>query len=371
MAVFWPSKKFTDKDLIPGGAAGVDSGADAAILSAQLDVMKDTVEDDPAALAAIEAARALIPQLAMSKTAQDQFVAKLASAVPPVHGERDEGLDDARDALSGPDPVRGRDVLGRLSDPIVLDTPDDAQGGAATFDPGAPGAPDQVTAAGLFGLSGGILSGASMLANLFTYGTMKDRAGVVGRGGVVKTLAAIAAARPAIKIHLIGHSFGGRLVTAAANALAAGSAVESMLLCEAAYSHNGLAQRWDGTNDGSFRGVVAQRKVRRAIGITHSAHDWPVGIAYPLASRILNQVAQAFGGPDDKFGGMGRNGAQHTPESRDDVLMPVGHAYAPLDGTTFIRNLSGDGTAAGSVTISGHGDIAKPEIAYAWLTDVK
>jgi hypothetical protein len=111
MAVFWPSKKFTDRDLIPGGAAGVDSGADAAILSAQLDVMKEAVEDDPAALAAIEAARALIPQLAMSKTAQDQFVAKLASAVPPVHGERDEGLDDARDALSGPDPVRGRDVL--------------------------------------------------------------------------------------------------------------------------------------------------------------------------------------------------------------------------------------------------------------------
>jgi hypothetical protein len=144
-----------------------------------------------------------------------------------------------------------------------------------------------------------------------------------------------------------------------------------MLLCEAAYSHNGLALRWDGTSDGSFRGVVAQRKVKRAIGITHSAHDWPVGIAYPLASRILNQVAQAFGGPDDKFGGMGRNGAQHTPESRDDLLMPVGHAYAPLDGTTFIRNLSGDGTAAGSVTISGHGDIAKPEIAYAWLSDVK
>ncbi len=122
---------------------------------------------------------------------------------------------------------------------------------------------------------------------------------------------------------------------------------------------------------GTFRGVISKGKVARVIDITHSSHDWPVGIAYPLASRILKQVAAAFGGPDDKFGGMGRNGAQHTPESTDDVLMPLGHAYAPLAAPKFVRNLNGDGTAPNSITISAHGDIAKPEIAYVWLNDVK
>src|SRR4029450_4507756 len=35
-----------------------------------------------------------------------------------------------------------------------------------------------------------------------------------------------------------------------------------------------------------------------------------VGIAYPVASRLAGTVASAFGDANDKFGGLGRNGAQ-------------------------------------------------------------
>jgi hypothetical protein len=88
-----------------------------------------------------------------------------------------------------------------------------------------------------------------------------------------------------------------------------------------------------------------------------------------MASRIMNQVAAALGDANDKFGGMGRNGAQHTPEAFDDTLLPVGGKYQPLPSGKTIRNLNGDGPSP-QPTITSHGDVAKPEIAWAWLTSL-
>jgi hypothetical protein len=110
-------------------------------------------------------------------------------------------------------------------------------------------------------------------------------------------------------------------------------------------------------------------KIKGNTLITHSVNDTAVGIAYPLASRILDQVAAALGDANDKFGGMGRNGAQHTPEAFDDVLLAVGGAYQPLAAGKTIRNLNGDGPAP-KPTIASHGDVAKPEIAWAWLASL-
>jgi pimeloyl-ACP methyl ester carboxylesterase len=201
---------------------------------------------------------------------------------------------------------------------------------------------------------------------------MKDRAGIVGSTGVAQTIQKIRGVRTDLEVHLIGHSFGGRLVTAAANAQpAADSPIVTMSLLQAAYSHNGLAKDWDGAgNDGGFRSVVSDRKVKRSILISHSVHDFPVGTAYPLASRIMGMTAAALvGGPNDKFGGMGRNGAQHTPEAIDDTLHVVGTPYLPFAAGKWIRNLNGDGPAP-APTITSHGDIAKPEIAYAFLSHI-
>ena len=136
-----------------------------------------------------------------------------------------------------------------------------------------------------------------------------------------------------------------------------------------------MAKNWDGQqHDGSFRAVIANRKVSGPILITHSEHDTAVGIAYPIASRTMNQVASALiGGPTDIYGGMGRNGAQHTPEvadapTLDRPLQPVGGDYPPLDlASAWVRNINGDGPGP---TISGHGDVAKPEIAYAILRHI-
>ena len=252
--------------------------------------------------------------------------------------------------------VTGHTVLSRLSAPTFPAFPLPADSGGHAL--------------GIGGVLSGITSAASRLANYLTYYTMKDRAGIVGRTGVRQTILDVQAAAPSLRIHLIGHSFGGRLVTAAANSLSVPRSISTMLLLEAAYSHNGLAQNWDGQgNDGAFRSVAAAPKINGITLITHSVNDTAVGIAYPLASRIMNQVAAALGGPDDKFGGMGRNGAQHTPEAFDSVLLAVGAAYAPLPEGKTTRNLNGDGPAP-APTISSHGDVAKPEIAWAWLSSL-
>jgi hypothetical protein len=354
-AIFWPSKRFADSGLIPGGAAAVGPTV-AMQLNSQLDQLKLILAADPTTAAKIEHARDQIPKLEVSQSAQDDFVFALAGAIPIARGEKDEGLDDSITSVKSAS-VPGHTVLSRLNMPVfpVFPLPP-ASGGHAL---------------GLGGLIDGVTAAASRLANLFTYYTMKDRAGVVGRTGVLQTILKVQAASPTLRVHLVGHSFGGRLVTAAANAMSAPKTIASLLLLEAAYSHNGLAQNWDlNGDDGSFRSVVEAPKIGGNILITHSAHDTAVGIAYPLASRLMNQVAAAvIGGPDDKFGGMGRNGAQHTPEAFDDILGQVGQVYSALPAGKTIRNLNGDGPPP-KPTITGHSDVAKPEIAWAWLSSL-
>ena len=219
------------------------------------------------------------------------------------------------------------------------------------------------------------------LGNLLTYYTMKDRAGIVGRTGAVGTVRALRTCRtPAAgpRVHLVGHSFGGRLVTSAANALNGNSGtpaecVDSMTLLEAAYSHNGLATNWDGNGtDGAFRSVITQVKVKGPIIISHSSHDFPVGTAYPVASRLRGQAGEALiGGPNDIYGGMGANGAQHTPEiTLDFPLAPTGNTTTypppPAGVPCWGINIKGDGPPP-APTITGHGDVAKPELATVML----
>ena len=133
-----------------------------------------------------------------------------------------------------------------------------------------------------------------------------------------------------------------------------------MTLLQAAFSHNGLSVKFDGSHDGAFRSVVAQHKVRGPILITHSTHDRAVGIAYPLASRIAGQDAAALGDANDRFGGMGRNGAQHTPERVVGTLQAVGQAYAFEPGKVY--NLNAD------AIINDHSDICHDEVTFALLT---
>ncbi|WP_016879880.1 MULTISPECIES: hypothetical protein [Rhodococcus] len=139
----------------------------------------------------------------------------------------------------------------------------------------------------------------------------------------------------------------------------------SLALLQAAFSHNGLAQRFDGQHDGAFRAVLAEHHVNGPVLVTHTKNDLAVGVAYPLASRIAHDNAAALGDHNDPYGGMGRNGAQHTPETdpTEQLLRKVTptHQYTFVPGKVF--NLKAD------ATITDHGDVANHAVAQA-LRDV-
>lgn len=208
------------------------------------------------------------------------------------------------------------------------------------------------------GGAAGILSSAGMLLRDTTYRLMKDRAGIVGRGGVASLLDQIATAFPGIRIHLVGHSFGCRVIASAA---AAGTKpVACMTLFQAAFSHNSFSPDYDSTHQpGGFRDVVSGHKFAGPMLITHSVNDEALALGYPVISRILGQNSSSLGDAGDFYGALGRNGARHTPEASDGGLLPEGARYSFVPGRIF--NLRADHI------IQAHADIVKPETAWALI----
>jgi hypothetical protein len=350
LAVLWPSMKFADEELIPSGAAAVGSVVTASLVKKQLDRLEAAV--DTAGKSKIKRARALLPSLSSDPKAREKFADLIRSALPKSAAEVDDGSKAFFDR-------KGGDLMDRLSKPVTLPAAPAARGGAASIGGVTGGA-----AGGLGDTFSGVLAGARNLLNYSTYYLMKERAGTVGRGGLNSVLRDLKKARPNLHMHLVGHSFGGRLVTAAADGPAGKPSIvfDAMALLQAAFSHNGFAVKFDGTRNGGFRTVVSAHKVRGPILITHSKNDKAVGVAYPLASRIAGQDASALGDANDRFGGMGTNGAQHTPESVEGMLKAVGGVYTFADGKIY--NLDAD------AIIADHSDICHDEVAFALLEAV-
>ena len=349
LAVLWPSKKFADEELIPSGAASAGSPVNATVVNRQLDALKG-VFDNPDADAILARAKLLVPKLDASPAARVEF----ADLVRSLPGSNVGSLEDASDRFFK---VAGDELMNRLSRPASIAPPKNAGGAMSLHGPAG-------SAAGLGNFFTGTFSAARNLLNYTTYYQMKERAGLVGRTGVNPVIGKIRAQSPNLKVHLIGHSFGGRLVTAVALGPdgQAAQTFMTMTLLQAAFSHNGFAQKFDGSHDGFFRAVVTGQRINGPVVITCTENDKAVGLAYPLASLIANQTASAIGDANDPFGGIGRNGAQHTPEAQNGTLGAVGSAYAFSAGKLY--NLNAD------AVIMGHSDICKPQVAYAVLKAV-
>ena len=352
VGILWPSKKFDDASLIPGGAAAMSDGTADAVQS--VDRLSEFL-DSPDAVQALSRARSLVPQLSNSIDARDEFVRLVRAFMPHDANDEEPVIDPSLYTLPGDE------LLRRLSRPDrdAAPTSTGGAGGAASFSGGA---------AGLGDWFGKVTDGARNLANLVTYYQMKNRAGMIGQGAVREVLQRIREDRPAtgqtaLAIHLAGHSFGARLVTAAAAGPegAAPLPVTSLVLLQAAFSHYGFALAYDGTHDGYFRRVVTDPAyVTGVVAITYTAKDKAVGLAYPLASRIGRQIAAALGDANDPYGGLGRNGAQKTPGTKTVTLGAPGAAYG--FAARGIYNLDAN------ATIGGHSDLAHPEVAYALLS---
>jgi hypothetical protein len=203
----------------------------------------------------------------------------------------------------------------------------------------------------------------AQILNYFAYNEMKIRAGVVGVG-LAHVLDPVLA--DGKRVHLVGHSFGGRLMTAA-TAAAEGGKISNLTLLEGAFSHNALSVDPDGADgpiDGAFKSVIDKSKVTGRIVAAHSNHDAVLWIAYPLASRALRDsvslrlgagpLGPIFGGPRDRYGAIGANGPQHL--GGVNLLNFTGASLPELNPGVNALNCTS--------FVAGHSDVWKEESAY-------
>ncbi len=342
LGVLWPSKRFAESDLIPGGAASVGGGAGAGDVRDEIDGLIAFLDRDDATVA-LSAAKDLVDDLETDPDARREFAKLVRTAL----ARADADADDASDAFFDQD---GEELMERLARPVFIGRR-------------PPGSLTTGGAAGLGDIAGKAFRAARNLLNLGTYYEMKGRAGDVGSTGVADLLSDLRAANPDLRIHLAGHSFGARTVSAAARAGDKALPVASVSLLQAAFSHFSFADNWEPGKDGLFRSVLATQRVSGPIVVTHTRNDRAVGVAYAIASRVAGQVAQGVGDAGDKYGGLGRNGALKTPEATSGRLLPAGAAPYDLQPGR-VHNLLAD------EFISNHGDVAGTEVAYAVLSAI-
>ncbi len=357
LGVLWPSKKFADKELIPSGAAGIGGAVPTSDLIEKLNDLADAF-DAPDSAGRIARLKALVPRLEDSSSACREFAEEARNLVAGAGAGTGTGssaaAEDGSESFLSMDPA---DLFDRMSQPVSFASPAPSDGGGGAAGIGI----NEGGAAGIMDFISGALSGARNILNFTTYYQMKERAGRVGVGGVNPMLRRIQADKPGLRLHLVGHSFGGRLV--AATASAGGIAVSSLSLLQAAFSHYGLSPNWNGRGDaGAFRGVFTGRIVSGPAVVTCTVNDKAVGVAYPLASLLAGQTAAGLGDKNSIYGGIGRNGAQKTPESVDMAMHAAGTSYTLQAGK--IHNLEAD------LFVKNHSDVTNPNVVFAVLSAV-
>ena len=359
IGVIWPSKRFTDvveaavAEQARGGGTGFGTNSAAAdeTIRAKLDIIA-TMFDKKAAKK-ITAAKKQIAKLESDLDARRKFVDELRSLLDESAAHED---DNSVLFLK----LDGSVMLEKLK----MSTPLVSSGGGGSGGGASLGAHPTTTpaggAAGFGDIFSGIKAGAIRFLNYLAYYEMKKRAGTVGQKGVTPMLDRLA--DNAQRIHLVGHSFGGRVVTAAA-AASTTDKLQSMSLLQTAFSHNGFSR----SMNGFFRNVVDNHRIKGPILVTYTPNDRAVGIAYPVASRLSGTVASAFGDANDKFGGLGRNGAQKMDPGEVvpgvDRLLPVGGSYTWQSGR--FHNLEGSKYIVDPNGGDAHGFVTGKEVAWA------
>ncbi|MFI8106451.1 serine-threonine protein kinase [Streptomyces sp. NPDC086023] len=311
VGVVWPSIRFSDEpipDFDAPAAAGappagpeLDAGTRAALgefwpgRGTELDRIAELLREQRESEAAFGEFGALVRALLSGPEGGPVAAATAAGA--------GGGVDDPAGGAGG---VAGDPVPALLAeDPLVLCrllTEGLREAGAELAGPEA----------SLF-VGGGLKRlwrGGKELLRQATYYEMKRRAGKVGERGLGPVLARLAGARPGVRVHLVGHSFGARLVAYALRGVPTEARhVRSLTLLQGAFSHYAFADSLPHarSSGGALRGL--QRRVAGPVVCCYSRHDAALRVFYPLASRMAGD-SSSFAGFDERWGAMGHDGVQ-------------------------------------------------------------
>lgn len=365
VGVVWPSIRFSDEpipDFDPPGALA-EPGRGTALgpatrralgefwpgRGAELDRIAELLEERPDSAAAFVEFGALVREL----VGVDAVATPAALDVPAMFAR--DVLEVCRaftDALAEADttPRRHADDAGG-----------DARGDAgADADAGAGAGAGGVNSALGSGLRA-LWSGAKEVLRQATYYQMKKRAGVVGEHGLGPVLAELAHRRPALRIHLIGHSFGARVAAFSLRAVPDGSRyVKSLTLLQGAFSHYAFTDRLphDGDRGGALGGL--QRRVDGPVVACHSPYDTSLKVFYPLASRMAGDSAGLLGF-DERWGAIGHDGVRAVPGTPRLSLDTVLRGGLPGAGCVSVD--AGSVVRRGGAPSGAHSDICHEELA--------
>ncbi|MCW2649127.1 MAG: hypothetical protein QOE41_4351 [Mycobacterium sp.] len=357
VGIRWPSELWRDEPIPDFEAAPQANAGGAAALNEQPQIPAGAPTIDPAQLQDLK-------DMFPTGTAQLDAIADLLAQPPTAEGAaqlfttmRDfsaataSGFNDGEaDASTEPgmlDPQRApTDVFTKFGDGLADAGVDFGGGGGA---------------AGLDEFGAKLWNGAKEALRQLTYWQMKNRAGVVGEKGLGPLIGQLVDAFPQLRIHLIGHSFGARLVSFALAGLpdAQPSPVKAVTLLEGAFSRFAFTDALPfRPGAGALAGKLAH--IDGPMSICYSSHDRALGTFYPLAAAAAGDDAAAVADPLARWRAMGSDGAYNV-ESQ--ILGLTGTAY-PFKPGTILNLDSSDVVTQGNSPSGAHSDIFYPQLAW-------
>jgi pimeloyl-ACP methyl ester carboxylesterase len=345
--IIWPSIRWPEEEASAstGGAASLNSSEERNLFEELKKVFKTEQQ-----CRILDELALMLERKQRSEAALKQFKVKLGQLIqaPRVNQSSQDNLEQ-RGVLANDD--NWREVFDALADE---EPSEQSPGGAA----------------GLGDMFSRLWSGATGALRNVTYWQMKERAGVVGMRGLGPLIGRLHEAAADLRVHLLGHSFGARLVSYALAGLpnrpaGAKSPVKSLFLLQGAFSHFAFADAlpFDRTRKGDLAGMGS--RVDGPLLTTHSLKDLAVGAAYPLASVVAGQDAADQADILFRWGSMGHDGAQAV-NAKQVQLAKAGTAYEFETGKW--QNLDGNKVIiAGGPPSGAHSDIIHPHTAWATL----
>ncbi|MFI8964220.1 serine-threonine protein kinase [Streptomyces sp. NPDC053493] len=320
----------------------------------------EPVPDYSALAATVPGRTAVVARLARlleEEPAEEAAFAEFAALLRELTGLEEEGLVAAEaPAFLVGDPLT---VYAMFAD--ARESEEGAEGGAGAAGAAGPaGGAGPASGAGAESLFGGdrvkrLWKGAKEALRQATYYTMKRRAGVVGEHGLGPLLGELARTASSLRVHLVGHSFGGRLVAHALRGLPAGARnVKSVTVLQGAFSHYAFAARLPHAPDrgGSLRDL--QTRVDGPLVACHSRHDTALRVFYPLASRLARDDESVLGLADPRWWAVGYDGVQSVPHTSARTLSAVLREGLPGAGCVSVDTAE---------VVSEHSDICHAELA--------